>query len=75
MLEFLYTKWVVVDPSPTATIQISDIALVLKKEFLDIQVIAEYRFTLKRVCGIIKTEIFYACNNKFLHKFWYHKNI
>ena len=41
MLEFLYTKWVVVDPSPTAVIQISDIALVLKKEFLDIQVIAE----------------------------------
>ena len=39
-----------------AVTKTSDIAPVLSKESFDIQVNIEYRLTLKRVCGMIRTQ-------------------
>ena len=45
----------VVDSNPVAVTQTSDFSPVSSKEFLDIQVTTECRFTLKHVCDMTRT--------------------
>ena len=42
--------------NPVAVTLISDIAPVSSKKFLNIQAITDFRFTLKRVCDVIRTQ-------------------
>ena len=54
MFESSFTNEVAVCSNPVDVTQISDIALVLRKEFLEIQTIIECRFTLKHVRGMMR---------------------
>ena len=54
MVESSFTNEVAVCSNPVDVTQISDIALVLSKEFLEIQTIVECRFTLKHVRGMMR---------------------
>ena len=51
--------------NPVAVTSTSNIAPVLSKEFLDIQVTTECRFTIKRVCDMIKTYSQMAHTDKY----------
>ena len=57
---------------PVAVTQISDIAPVSSREFLDIQATAECRFNLKCVYDMIKTDSAHSAvqsiKNKFVNK-------
>ena len=55
MAECLFTNYVVVGSNPVAVTYTSDLASVSSKEFLDIQVTLECRFTLKHVRDMIRT--------------------
>ena len=55
MVECSFTNKVVVGSNPVAVSQTSDMALVLSKEFLDIQATIECRFTLKLARDMLKT--------------------
>ena len=55
IVECSFTNKVVVGSNPVPVTKISDIAPVSSKEFLDIQTTRECRFSLKRVCDMIRT--------------------
>ena len=55
-----------VESIPIAVIQISDITPFSSKDLLDIQAATECRFSLNRVCDMIKTQVKH-CFIKLFH--------
>ena len=55
MVECSFTNQVVVGSISVAVVYISDITPVSSKELLESQATTECRFTLKRVCDLIRT--------------------
>ena len=65
MAECSLTNKAVVGSNPVSVTQTSNIANVLRKKLLDIQATIEYRFTLKRVCDMLRTDTqLFSINSK-----------